>query len=104
MKMKQQEKILMQRIAEYGLVRDVVHKIYDTSVVHGEILIKGETKVYLYEKKVFDEKKRKRDDSVEGYVSFGVAYCSNREHNFSRRQGRLVATGRAVKAFERTLV
>ena len=119
MNMREQEKRLIEKIDKHGLVRVVAHDIFDMPM-HPDAFGKGHpayideddvahiigvTEVRLYEKEVWSAKRKARTtDEREGYVALGRTYCSEKEKHYSRQRGRLIATGRAFKAFEASLV
>ena len=122
------EKKLQAVLEKHGLVRDVEHDQfpYPVSVMalglpvpqsvggDKERHILGVTIVRLYEKGVYEAKRQAVRDAhangqkdakfdIEGYVSEGMAYCSEVEKQFSRKTGRNKATGRAVQNFLKSL-
>ena len=123
-----EENKLQAILEKHGLVRDVEHDQFPHPVsamalglpvpqsVGGdkERHILGVTIVRLYEKGVYEAKRQAIRDArangqrdakfdIEGYVSEGRAYCSEVEKQFSRKTGRIKATGRAVQKFLNSL-
>jgi len=116
-----QEKNLMDALDKYGLVRDIRYETFSYPISGRALGIPvpesiqegkerhyiGMTVVRLYEKGVYAAKKEAAKKgshfNIEGYVSEGRAYCSEVEPHFSRKAGRIRATGRALQNFLATL-
>ncbi|KKW11747.1 MAG: hypothetical protein UY48_C0013G0028 [Candidatus Gottesmanbacteria bacterium GW2011_GWB1_49_7] len=126
---KAQEMWMLKRIEAAGLVCDVVHEVFDTARTfggdkHGDILnydksierfqdgkrilIKhprhylGITWVRLYTKAQWKANYRKEGGRfLGGFVAEGRANCSELEKHYSKRKGRLIATGRALKDYDK---
>ena len=96
--LKHQEIKLLARIEELGLVRDVR---YNLSPEVTDLGFKGVTEVRLYTQAEWQKNRKNRDGVGENYAAFGSTYCSWHEKQFSKQMGRLIATGRALKKYER---
>jgi len=105
MNWKKQEKELIKQLEEMGLKREVIHDIYDGNVEKEAVIQnKGMTEVFLFPNALWQEKKKMKDDSIEGHIAYGNSECSVNEHYFSKRIGRVIATGRAIKNYKNTLI
>ena len=98
MNWKKQERALLEQMKEFGLERKVIHQYMKT-----EYQI-GQTEIFLFRKTVWQDKKNHKDDTIDGHIAYGDAKCSLSEPHYSRRIGRVIAMGRAIKNYEKTLI
>lgn len=92
--LKQQEKILMNKLEQKGLKRIVQHEYYGQPESITYVGDKGKkiTRYFTSKTVVLLEKEKKK-----GYtVGVGESKCSVVDH-FNKRLGRVIATGRAYK-------
>ena len=98
MNWKQQEQMLLEKMKSYGLERKVIH-----TIIEGKD-DKGTTTIFLFPKSLWQNKKSRKDDTIDGHIVYGDAKCSLSEHHYSRRIGRVIAMDRAIKNYEKTLI
>lgn len=107
---KNQENQLKDRIGQHGLVIDIEHDVFEGPMIIRRTTYKnpyhyiGITTVRLYEQKVWDQRRVDKPKTKEGFVSEGISRCSDLEKHYSPSKGRLIAMGRALKQFEKTLI